>query len=558
MKKRLLTAALIALVSTTTCAQKTDLPQLGSSADTILSPQEARQVGASMLHQMRALDMVLDDPLLHQYINDLGYRLVSHAQFPKDMKFTFFIVRDDNINAFAAPGGYIAVNTGLIRATSNESELAGVLAHEIAHISQHHIQRSIEDASKMAPLTALVMLGAVLATQGSSVSGDAAPAIIAGGMGAIAQRQINFTRKDESEADRIGIETLAKAGFNPEGMAGFFSRMERLLRPGNGGDQTPELLRTHPISSERISEAKARAHTIEQQRLKNPKRVLGQQVEWDDTVAPVPYLKSHNNLSPLTANADKATSKLNYQLMRERARVVASSNPQETLLYYAGNLRGDKSFDTLATRYGHALALTRNSKADDALVELEPLLRKHPDNTALRMALADAKLQSGKRGQALADYAALKQEMPQDHAIAEAYATALLADGKSDSASKAAEVLRPLLDEEIDEPTLYRTYGRACSLSGQDIRAAEAYAAQLLPARPRPGSYRLHHPHRAGTPPPRHQTRTARHGLRLIPSTPTLIFDRIPRRRMTPAGARHAVRSVPNIHRGYGPLLQKP
>lgn len=476
MKKRLLTAALIVLVSTATCAQKADLPQLGSSADTILSPQEARQVGASMLHQMRALDMVLDDPLLHQYINDLGYRLVSHTQFPKDMKFTFFIVRDDNINAFAAPGGYIAVNTGLIRATRNESELAGVLAHEIAHITQHHIQRSIEDASKMAPLAALVMLGAVLASQGSSNSGDAAPAIIAGGMGAMAQRQINFTRKDESEADRIGIETLAKAGFNPEGMAGFFSRMERLLRPGNGGDQTPDLLRTHPVNSERISEAKARAHTIEQQQLKNPKRILGQQVEWDDTVAPVPYLNSHSTLSAASANADKKTGTLNYQLMRERARVLASTKPQDTLQYYVGNLQGDKSFDTVAVRYGYALALTLNSKAGKAITELDPLLKKHPDNTVLRMALADAKLHAGKRSQALADYDVLKQEMPENHAIAEAYATALLADGKSDSASKAAEVLRPLLDEEVDEPTLYRTYGRACSLSGQEIRAAEAYA----------------------------------------------------------------------------------
>lgn len=475
MKSRLPTAALIALLSTATCAQTTNLPQLGSSADVVLSPREARQIGAGMLHQMRALDMVLDDPLMHQYINDLGYRLVSHAQFPKDMKFTFFVVRDDTINAFAAPGGYIGVNTGLITATRNESELAGVLAHEIAHITQHHIQRAVEDASKMAPLAGLIMLGAVLASQGSN-SGDAAPAIIAGGMGAIAQRQINFTRKDESEADRIGIETLAKAGFNPEGMAGFFSHMERLLRPGNGGDQTPEMLRTHPVTSQRISEARARAHTIEQEQKKQPARLLGEQVDWGDTVAPVPLMKPDSHLYSPT-DADKGiTSRLNYQLMRERARVLASNQPSETLQYYAGNLAGDKSFDTDATRYGYALALTRNDKAAEAIDQLAPLASRYPRNLALQMALADAQLNAGQRDKALAGYARLKQDMPENHAVAEAYANALLADGKSDSAAKAAALLRPLLDEEVDEPTLYRTYGRACDLSGQEIRAAEAYA----------------------------------------------------------------------------------
>ncbi len=475
MKSRLLTTALVALLSSATCAQTNELPQLGSSADAALSPAEARQIGGSMLHQMRALDMVLDDPLLHEYINDLGYRLLSHTQFPKDMKFTFFVVRDNNINAFAAPGGYIGVNTGLIQATRNESELAGVLAHEIAHITQHHIQRAIEDASKMAPLAGLVMLGAVLASQAGN-SGDAAPAIIAGGMGAITQRQINFTRKDESEADRIGIETLARAGFNPEGMAGFFSRMEQLLRPGNGGDQPPELLRTHPVTSQRISEARARARMLEQEQKSQPQHVLGQQVDWNDTMAPLPYVKPGSELYAPANAGDKATSALNYQLMRERARVLASDKPLGTLQYYTGNLQGDKDFDTTATRYGYALALTRNDKAAKAISELQPLLKKHPNNTALRMALADAKLHAGQRDKALATYAGLKQEMPENHAVAEAYANALLADGKSDSAAKAAALLRPLLEEEVDEPTLYRTYGRACNLSGQEIRAAEAYA----------------------------------------------------------------------------------
>lgn len=475
-RSRLLTLALVALASTAAAAQDThDLPELGSSAGVDMSPQEARQYGGEMLHQMRALDLVEEDPQLNRYINDLGYRLVSHTQFPKDMTFTFFVVRDNTINAFAAPGGYIGVNTGLLTATRDESELAGVMAHEIAHITQHHIQRAMEDMRKMSPLIALTMVGAVLASQGSH-SGDAGPAVLVSGMGALSQRQINFTRKDEAEADRIGIGTLADAGFDPDGMGDFFSRMERLLRPGSGGIEVPELLQTHPVTSRRISEANERARMLKEQQTRNPRHVVGEQVSWENTVAPVPYLKADGKLDTRAAGADQATSQLNYRLMRERARVLDAGHQDNMVEYYAGNLKGDKHFDSVATRYGYALALTRANRADQAIKQLDPLLQAHPGNFTLRMARADALLHDGRREQALAEYADLHKAMPDDHAVAEAYADALLNNGKSDAASKAAALLRPMLDDDVDEPSLYRTYGRACNLSGQDVRAAEAYA----------------------------------------------------------------------------------
>lgn len=464
--------ALAAALAFAASAQESEhrLPELGSSANALLTPAEARQIGGSMLLQMRALNMVIDDGELNRYVNDVGYRLVAHAGIQKGMRFTFFVVRDNGINAFAAPGGYIGVNAGLITATEDESELAGVLAHEIAHITQHHLERAEEDARKMSPLMALAMLGAaVVASQ--SGSGDAAPAAVAAGMGLMAQRQINFTRKDEAEADRIGIDTLAAAGFDVDGMAGFFGRMERLMRPGAGSIQVPEFLRTHPITSNRISEAKALAHVIKQRQAHAPKRAIGKDMQWHDSTAPLAWLRS-----PSALDATHDDNGVRYRLMRERTRVLSADNDGELLTYYRGNLERGKGFDTLANHYGYALALTRGGKADAALKELQPLLASHPDNLDLQLAEADALRHSGQVAAALGRYAGLSARRPTDKVIAGAYADALLSTAKRDDARKAAALLRPLLDDEVEDPTLYRTFGRALDRSGQDVRAAEAYA----------------------------------------------------------------------------------
>ena len=463
-----LAIAATACVATAQDAQR--LPQLGSSANALLTTEEARQIGASMLFQMRALDMLTDDPLLDRYINELGYRLVAHAGIQKGMRFTFFVVRDSEINAFAAPGGYIGVNAGLITATENESELASVLAHEIAHVTQHHLERAEEDARKMSPLLALAMLGAVVAsTQGA---GDAGPAAVASGMGLIAQRQINFTRKDEAEADRIGINTLAAAGFDVDGMARFFGRMDRLMRPGSGGMDVPEFLRTHPVNTNRISDAKALAYVIHQKQAREPRRHIGEQVEWTDSTAPLAWLRSPEALK--VAGSDDGTD---YRLMRERARVLSAPRGTDMLAYYRNNLAHTHEFDNDANRYGYALALTRANQGDKALKELAPLLQKKPLRLALELAQADAELRAGRRQAALDAYVALAKKRPADRVVAGAYADALLSSGSdAKDARKAADLLRSLLDENVDDPALYRTYGNACERSGQHVRAAEAFA----------------------------------------------------------------------------------
>jgi predicted Zn-dependent protease len=464
-----LLAALICMALAGTCAAQEDvrLPDLGSSANALISPQEAQDYGASMLRQMRALDMVVDDPLLDDYINDLGYRLVAGSSKPKD-HFAFFIVKNDEINAFAAPGGYVAVNSGLITITRNESELAGVIAHEIGHITQNHLQRAFEDSKKDAPLMALVLLGAI-AAGASSHSGDAPMAVLAGGQGLIAQKSINFTRKDEIEADRVGIQTLANAGYDPNAMAGFFQHMQDVMSTGAGG-QLPALLQDHPVTSDRISDAKERAGALIAAQKRSVSDNTMDLQQWRKNTVPMAFIKNPSALlQPSTANRSQT-----WALMRERVRVLAG-DASKLAGYYATNLQTHKSFDTPANHYGYAIALTRSGRGADAVTQLQPLLAAQPDNLILRLALADARTQAGQRAAALALYDQLNAKSPRNRAVALAYATALTTGGSKQQGVQAAALLRPLLDN-ASEPEIYSAYARASDKAGDTVRANEAYA----------------------------------------------------------------------------------
>ena len=467
---RLLTALTCAAFTCAAGAQQKDvrLPDLGSSANALISPQEAQDYGASMLRQMRALDMVVDDPLLDDYISDLGYRLASNSAKPKD-HFAFFIVKDPQINAFAAPGGYIAVNSGLIIITRNESELAGVIAHEIGHITQNHLQRAFEASKKDAPLMALVVLGAVLAGAADG-RGDGPMAVLAGGQGLLAQRSINFTRKDEIEADRAGIQTLANAGFDPNAMADFFQHMEDVTSANAGEHDVPALLQTHPVTTMRISDAKARAGALIAAQKLRPSGAIANKQEWRENTAPIAFVKDSTKLLATPAAGSLST----YALMRERVRVLAG-NAVKLAVYYASSLHDRSDFDTPANHYGYALALVRSGRAAQAIKQLQPLVQAHPDNMIVALAMAEAQLQGDQRAAALAIYSKLNARSPRNRAVALAYAQALTVDGDKVQASLAASLLRPLLDS-ATEPEIYSAYARASEKAGDSIRAGEAFA----------------------------------------------------------------------------------
>ena len=482
LRKRLLTALLLAGLTFVAGAQEKpddiQLPDLGSSANALISPQEAQDYGAMMLQQMRALDMVVNDPLLDDYINSLGFRLVSNSAKPKD-HFAFFIAKDPEINAFSAPGGYIGINSGLIIITRSEDELAAVMAHEIGHITQNHLQRAYESAKKDTPLMALVALGAIAA--GGAAGGQAAAAALLGGQGMIMQKEINFTRKDEAEADRTGIMTLSKAGFDPNAMADFFQRMEEVMSADSGGIQVPSLLQDHPVSAQRIADAKARAGALIAQQKSQPDGNLLDKANWDKQTAPIAYVKDPTVL--LAAN-NSIPSPNNYLLMRERVRVL-SDDPYRMATYYSELLaRKDGNYSTPENHYGYALALTRSGQGIKAIPQLQPLLDKYSTSLVLRLAMADARFQAGQRGVALDMYAALNTQSPRNKAVGVAYANALTVGGTGAQAAQAAQMLRPML-EDTDEPDLFTAYAHASEKAGDSVRAGEAYAqASYLSGRP--------------------------------------------------------------------------
>ncbi len=477
MLPRLAISALLAvsMIGTAVAQDDPKLPDLGSSAGALISPAEASQYGASMLHQMRALHKVVDDPLLDEYINSVGYRLVAASPDPKQ-KFTFFIVDDNDINAFAAPGGYIGVNAGLIDIADSESELAAVMGHEIGHIAQHHLERAFEQSKKDAPLMALVLLGAIAAGAGQH-SGDAPGAVLLGGEGLLQQRQINFTRKDEEEADAVGIDILAKAGYNPNAMADFFQRMQNETGI-NSADAAPSYLQDHPVTGARIAEANARARRLTREQ-KTRQALDADVAKWSDSTAPIPYVKDPGALLA----PDRKHGLDTFLLMRERSRVL-SGDPTQLIGYYRKNLHDHADFNTPSNHYGYALALNLSGRSKAAVAQLGPLLDKHPDNLPLKLAMADAQMRLGHDQRALASYAAMSANAPDNHAIAVAYADALIRSGSKASARKAANLLRPLLDE-TDTPATYTTYGRASKRAGDPAEAAVAFAnASYLSGRP--------------------------------------------------------------------------
>ena len=229
------------------------LPDMGDSSGTLISPLEEKQLGEAFYRRLHSQVKISEDPDIQLYIQSVGKRLVANSDSP-GIPFHFFVVLDKGINAFAGPGGYIGINSGLILTTDSESELASVMAHEVAHVTQRHLYRAFEAASQLSLPTAAAMLGAILlGTQSPELGLAAITAIQAGSV----QFQINFTRDNEQEADRIGMQTLLQSQFDPRGMPIFFQKLQQSTR--YYGIKIPEFLRTHPVTASRIADTRGRA-----------------------------------------------------------------------------------------------------------------------------------------------------------------------------------------------------------------------------------------------------------------------------------------------------------
>ncbi|MEX0709154.1 MAG: M48 family metalloprotease [Woeseia sp.] len=420
--------ALLALAGGRASAADINLPDMGSPADAVLSKSHEAQLGRSIMQSIRASGQVVEDPLVNEYIREIGHRISAHAN-DGDHKFTFFVVDDPNINAFALPGGYIGIHTGLLDATRNESELAGVLAHEVAHVTQRHIARAIHANQRQSILNTAIMLGAILAGAAGG-SSDAMQGAIAVAQGTAIQQQINFTRSNEYEADRVGIEALAKAGFNPDGMASFFEVISRDTRPHEA--RLPEFLRTHPVSSSRIAEARGRARDY-------------------------PSVETENSRG--------------YGIARARLKVSSFMTSEQAVSWYERRDYADQS-DT--DKYGRALAYLRDGRNNEANRIFEELANRDQDVIAYHIGLGESQLALENIDGAAATFERAMALFPRNVPLVVHYAEALLRLGQ---AGKAHAALLDLLNNVPPTPEQVRLIARAAIDSG-DTAEAHYYMAE--------------------------------------------------------------------------------
>ena len=399
-----------------TAQRDLDLPQIGNPADTALSPAEEFRLGARVVSELYAYEYILEDAQLTDYLTATGWKLAA-ASGTRPPKLEFFMVKDPRINAFALPGGFMGFNAGLVTASSSESEMAGVMAHELAHVTQRHIARSAAESGGVTTIaTWLAVLAAVIA---GSANPDIVLAALAAGQGLAYQRQVSFTRAHELEADRIGIHTLSQAGFNPEGMATFFQKLEQQSRLyGNG---IPEILRTHPVNTTRVSEARARAASM-----------------------------PPNN----------AADSIEYSLMKARTQVFASRQPSDAVDAYSALIAA--GHDNPGFRYGLAFAQHELGQEDTAMATLKPVLDKYPRQPNLGL-LQAAILGGGKDpAKGLAAYERTLQANPRFAPAILEYAEALIHAGEP---NQAREIL---LTHEQAFGTRLDTY-RLLSQSARDV-----------------------------------------------------------------------------------------
>lgn len=412
------------------------LPDLGDAGQALLSPPMERRIGESIMRDMRLRDPdFVDDPELTEYLNALGNRLVANSQDVRQ-DFEFFLIRDSTLNAFAMPGGFIGVHTGLIVAAQSESELAAVLAHEIAHVTQRHMARmaSRDGQLSMAMLAAMAL--AILSR--NSQVGSAAAAL---GQASAITAQIGFTREFEREADRLGFLTLEKSGFNVRAMPEFFLRLQKAGRLYE--NNAPAYLRTHPVSTERIADAQNRIQGLA-------------------------YRQTPDSLD--------------FQLVRAKLR-AEQGTAREALAQMQSDLQDKKFSNETAARYGFAVALLRAREPARAEAELAPLLRStdHPMVAGLAARIKQAK--GDNQGAVEAIKLALVR-YPNNRALNYAYIDALQQQGKHPDAAL-------LLDEQLKnyprDARLYALRAKSYASMGKRLlqhqSQAEAYVLQgSLPA----------------------------------------------------------------------------
>ena len=374
-------------------SEKLKIPNLGEAGNTLFSAEYEYKLGRAWLRVFRGQVETVNDPLLFDYLENLLFRLVTHSEL-QDRRIDLVVVDNPTINAFAVPGGVIGIHSGLLLHARTEDELASVIAHEIAHLSQRHFSRRVEFASKQRPLMLAAMLAGFVLM--ASAGGDVGMATLSAARSAAQDSALRYSRGAEAEADRVAIQTIADAGFAPHAAADMFERMLQASRY-TAGSRTPEFLRTHPLSENRVADTRNRARQY-------PRKIR--------------------------------SGKLDYRLMRARVQNRLADTPEEAIEIFNRALSESPRSATSA-RYGLVLALTDAGRSDDAALELDSIWAKNPNR--LEYIIADARIDMARNraDRAAARLADRLRLRPGHHALTMTYAEALIQDGQAHVAEQA-------------------------------------------------------------------------------------------------------------------------
>ncbi|MCW8108120.1 M48 family metalloprotease [Alteromonas ponticola] len=379
---------LAAVAQDGTFNNKNTLPEIGVVASDALPLDKELIIGDAVMRQMRAQSPVIADPLLDEYLQDLGNRLVAQAENVK-FPFKFFWVNNNALNAFAFFGGHIGVHTGLIFKSKSESELASVLAHEVAHVTQRHLARRIQSQQRSTPIAIASMLGGILVAMANPQAGMA---VMQTGQAASAQMQIDYTRSNEQEADRIGIAMLSRANFDPEGAASFFSTLAEEYRLVS---RPPARLLSHPLTETRIADARARASS---------------------------YPQTH------------VPESLSFHLARARVMARYVFEADYALDYFKAAVEKNTFKVNQAAQYGLALAYLRAEKYDKAEETLSVLLQQRPENLFYLDLATDISLAKDQFAEAIERLAPHLARTPRNQVLALNQANAMIEAGQYQNA----------------------------------------------------------------------------------------------------------------------------
>ena len=389
---------LLIIASASLRGNPSELPTFGDRLSGTLSIEKERQLGQQFLRSLRAQAPILDDPILQDYLEHLIYRLAAHSEL-SDKRLDLVLIKNKNINAFAAPGGIIGLHHGLFLYGETEHELSAILAHELAHLSQRHFARRLDESKKNSVISLAGFLASIILA--ATASGDAAMAAITSTQGIAQSKTLRYSRDREAEADRVGIQTLALAGMDPRAMALMFERLQKSSRYTRA-NEIPEFLRTHPVTKSRIADS------------------YNQAMRYSD---------------------ERPSLRLNYQLMRSRVRALTTIDSSEELKRFQILAKSPVHEIEIAGKYGLVLINTKENQKSKALTTLRELIKRYPLNINFRIAEADIYAGSEELEMSQKILEKALDTSPGNYPLTVKYAEILLASGKAELAIK---TLHPL------------------------------------------------------------------------------------------------------------------